>query len=425
MFEACTANGRGFLMDSPEHILNRYFVPREYMWSLEPPAPLTRNCGALNPPLTDVTISNETYSISNEDYATYKTIVAAFDTRKEEIKHRLWYHRHAMGDAVMVGRDFPFMKTKRLATVWAAQATVSRATGFIGELDDPIVIGFFQKGQALPSRMFHGEISWTSVARQADIWFRLLSPTDFLRTQLDRTICRTFFLTDHHDPAWEFGDAHSIYQQALQRLMRNWSSVQRLQVMTPICTGLSEVLRLSPWTATAHEGLFLSEALLRVFRESAEALIPEKESRLQFDILRDHMQPILERGFFAVHYRTGDRVAKLHRRSDTRNPPTPEGVQRCIDMAPGLGLFMSDHAELRQKMLVNDRLIPLSVPEYKLLHNAAQNGPDLRTAWDSLLSEWLLLLQMDEIVVTNSGFGGSAATFLDSSKVHVCQKVFE
>ena len=425
MFEACTANRRGFLMDGPDHILNRYFVPREYMWSLVPQPPLTGISGAVQPPLAEIVLSNETYSISNNDNSAYERIVARFDSEKKKIKHRLWYHRHLMGDVGRIGADFPFMETDRLTTIWAVQATVSRVTGFMGQLEAPIVIAFSEKGQALPSRLFRGEISWSSVRRQADIWFRLLSPTDFLRTQLERTICRTFFLTDHLDPTWKPDTAHSIYPQALERVIRNWSSVQRLQVMTPICTGLSEVLRLSPWTSSVQEGLSLSEALLKVFRLSAEALIPEKESRLQFDILRNHMVPILESGFFAVHYRTGDRVAKLHQRNDKRNEPTPEGTQRCIDMAPGLGLFMSDHAKLREKMLVNDRLIPLSVPEYKLLHNAAHKGRKLQDAWDSLLTEWLLLIQMDQIVVTNSGFGGSAAMFLDHSKVHICQKGFE
>ena len=201
---------------------------------------------------------------------------------------------------------------------------------------------FSLQGQPLPRWLRHGVVSWTSVKRQAEVWFRLLSPSDYLRGQLERTICRTFFLTDHMDPMWRPEISKNPYQQSLISLLDSWTPEARVAVVTPLCSGISEVLRLSPWTRSFDEGVSLAQALLRLLRLESQNLFSEKESQLKFERLAEVIVPKLKNGLFAVHYRTGDKTSKLNNSQDVRNPAEVIATHRCIDMAKGLGIFLSD-----------------------------------------------------------------------------------
>ncbi|KAH0480997.1 MAG: uncharacterized protein KVP18_004695 [Porospora cf. gigantea A] len=89
----------------------------------------------------------------------------------------------------------------------------------------------------------------------------------------------------------------------------------------------------------------------------------------------------------------------------------------------GLGVFISDHATLRHEMQAHPRLIPVSIPNFELLHNAAKDSSQKQIiAWSSLLTEWYLMLQVEELVVTNSGFGGTVGMFFNHKNVYDCPK---
>ena len=406
-FEACLVNHRAFFMDSEDRLLQRFFSPRRVMWNMT----AVRSATRYDPVATlrgSMPIPIQSYSLSSADYDAYQELNWSFNAKRQRI-----------------GKVITLDRRLRMSLISSTQATLSLLSGYVSDLSEPIVVATAVKGQSLASRLHKGELTWTSAKRQADVWFRLLSPTDSLRTQLERAVCRTIFLTDHLDPMWQPDQCHNAYQQTLNNLMGTWNSQIRLQVVTPLCAGLSEVLRFSPWTRNFHEGLSLSQALLIRLHLPAEVLIPEVEARRKFYQLGEILRPIMRRGLFALHYRTGDSTSHIHQRNDKRNSPTKEAVQICLDKANGLGLFMSDHNRLRNLMKENDKIVPHSIPSYSLLHNAAQSRNKLHTAWSSLLIEWYLLLLMDELVITDSGFGGTAAMFYNHESVHICQKNME
>ena len=66
-------------------------------------------------------------------------------------------------------------------------------------------------------------------------------------------------------------------------------------------------------------------------------------------------------------------------------------------------------------------MIPISLPDFELLHNAAEGSKQKQTvAWSSLLTEWYILLQMEELVVTDSGYSGTAGMFFNHKNVKMC-----
>ncbi|KAH0476442.1 MAG: hypothetical protein KVP18_003067 [Porospora cf. gigantea A] len=92
----------------------------------------------------------------------------------------------------------------------------------------------------------------------------------------------------------------------------------------------------------------------------------------------------------------------------------------------GLGVFLSDHATLRHDMQAHPQLVPISIPNFELLHNAAKDSSQKQIiAWSSLLTEWYLMLQVEELVVTNSGFSGTVGMFFNHKNVHGCPKDIE
>ena len=104
-----------------------------------------------------------------------------FEEIKETIRHPLTEIQHSIGNVKILGPMFPFLETERVSSIWGMQATVSRATAVVSGLKKSIVMGMSEKGQPLPRWLRDGVISWTSVKRQAEVWFRLLSPSDYLR----------------------------------------------------------------------------------------------------------------------------------------------------------------------------------------------------------------------------------------------------
>ena len=407
-FEACLANHRAFLMDSERNLLQRFFSPRDVMWNITAVRPTTRHDSAATWG-GRMPVPMQPYSLSAADYDAYQQLKWSFNTGRQKI-----------GNVTIID------ETPRITRISSKQATVSLLSGYVSDLPKPIIVATAVKGQSLAARLHGGELTWMSAKRQADVWFRLLSPTDILRTQLERTICRSIFLVDHLDPTWQPDGYYSVYQKTLNSLMSTWQLQDRLRVVTPLCTGISEVLRFSPWTRSFHEGLSLSQALLRLFSLPPEAIMSEVDTRQKFDQLGEILRPALQRGLFALHYRTGDTTSNLLQRDDKRNSPTKGAVQRCLDKAEGLGLFMSDHGELRDLLKENDRIVPHSIPDYKLLHNVGQSTAERQqVAWSSLLTEWYLLLLMDQLVITHSGFCGTAAMFFNHESVHVCQKNLE
>ncbi|KAH0474787.1 MAG: hypothetical protein KVP17_002605 [Porospora cf. gigantea B] len=122
--------------------------------------------------------------------------------------------------------QYPSFENERIASPWGMQTSVSEAAAFISKVDQPLAMVISQRGQSL-SKVAKGRMSWVSVKRQAEVWFRLLSPSDYLRGQLERTICRTFFLTDHMNPMWRPEISKNPYQQSLISLLDSWTPEAR------------------------------------------------------------------------------------------------------------------------------------------------------------------------------------------------------
>ncbi|KAH0486654.1 MAG: hypothetical protein KVP17_002996 [Porospora cf. gigantea B] len=398
---AAKETGRLFFVDSPDQFIANWFIPRDWNnpWNV---TRLDLERSLVKPRSVMLNKSLETQP-ETSDRRPPRDWLDYYLSRRGEQTYR--------GDLEGVLEN-PVLGTRRIVTAQQPD------NYFVPYFRSPywFMYGYVTKGYEMAYNIRSGRAKWSDFHPQRDAVFSLFALTRHAVEMLERTVARTLFLVDFADADWKPGSSSS-FQHGLKEALEQMEPLQKAVIVRRIVEGLADHHPLSPFTDSLAEASTLSHTLKRRVDLLALEAHTSEEAFLRF--CRNELLPALGE-ITSLHYRAGDGQTWHPRHHDKRNPLTAAALRGCIASKRGPVLVFSDSQELKDQVAADVNVLPVSQPDYKLLHNdSAASGSD--PVWGTTVIEWLLMMWSDQMVVTYSGFGGTAALFLPEDKIMICK----
>ncbi|KAH0479221.1 MAG: hypothetical protein KVP17_000360 [Porospora cf. gigantea B] len=259
---------------------------------------------------------------------------------------------------------------------------------------------------------------FNSKARKAKPWIslnafhELFEVSKELVVYLDRTLSRTFLLYDPADADWVPQEAElGGVQQQVWTYVQTLSPIQKRLLFGSLIEGVGDFLRLGPFAHCRQQSLSAS------LQERLSLSTFEDE---ELDGIRRRMLSLFPPSWklFGIHFREGDKHSSLQLVGDYRKKREDSmGCFAWIDpnRKDLFGIFLADNFEARDFVLQRhrDRLIVPLLPattKFKELHMSYTLGDaKFVTIFRTMVVEWLLLVNADELRTTRSGFNTSAS----------------
>ncbi|KAH0487310.1 MAG: uncharacterized protein KVP18_003574 [Porospora cf. gigantea A] len=402
---AAEETGRLFLIDSPDQFITNWFIPRDR-----------------NNPWNVTQLDLSTSLVKPRSVMLNKSLEKQPRTLgRRPPRDWLDYYLSRRGEQVLRGDlegvlQNPVLGTRRIIT--AQQPDNYFAPYFRSPFW--FMYGYVTKGYEMAYNIRSGRAQWSDFHDQRDAVFSLFALTRHAIEMLERTVARTVFLVDFADADWK-PESYSDFQRGLKDALEQMEPIQRSAIVRRIVEGLADHHPLSPFVDSLSEATTLSHTLkMRVDLLALEADTAQQVSALAFlRFCRDDLVPAIGE-ITSLHYRAGDGQTWHPGHHDKRNPLSAAALRRCIASKRGPVLVFSDSQELKDQVVADANVLPVSQPDYKLLHNdSAANGTD--PVLGTTVIEWLLMMWSDQVVVTYSGFGGTAALFLPENQITICK----